>query len=172
MYLCILYMYTCSKKWYDVPMKVKEGDSVEDKKKYYTRSRAKCNAEYLQTLDEIKIRVPKGKKDEYKAAAKIAGKSMNQFIIDCIEQSPEKGRCDNMKKYKDMTMEEIMKTVKKGGDDKEKLNQMVADHLDTLDLPDSALSVIRETPIDVMAEVFGGLMTSEEVVNFICGGCL
>lgn len=75
-----------------------------------------------------------------------------------------------MKKYKDMTREEIMKTVKKGGDDKEKLNQMVADHLDTLDLPDSALSVIRETPIDVMAEVFGGLMTSEEVVNFICGG--
>lgn len=56
-----------------------------EEKKYYTKTRAKCNAEYLQKLDEIKIRVPKGNKDRFKSAAKAAGKSMNQFIIDCIE---------------------------------------------------------------------------------------
>lgn len=58
---------------------------MEEEKKYYTKTRAKCNAEYLQKLDEIKIRVPKGNKDRFKSAAKAAGKSMNQFIIDCIE---------------------------------------------------------------------------------------
>lgn len=62
---------------------------MEEGKKYYTKSRAKCNAEYLQKLDEIKVRVPKGKKDEYKAAAEAAGKSLNQFIIDCIEKGME-----------------------------------------------------------------------------------
>lgn len=60
---------------------------MEEGNKYYTKSRAKCNAEYLQKLDEIKVRVPKGKKDEYRAAAESAGKSLNQFIIDCIEKN-------------------------------------------------------------------------------------
>ena len=58
-----------------------------EEKKYYTKTRAKCNAEYLQKLDEIKVRVPKGDKDKYKAAAKAARKSMNQFIVDCIEKN-------------------------------------------------------------------------------------
>lgn len=58
---------------------------MKEEKKYYTKTRAKCNAEYLQKLDEIKIRVAKGNKDRFKSAAKAAGKSMNQFIIDCIE---------------------------------------------------------------------------------------
>lgn len=40
---------------------------------------------YLSTLDEIRIRIPKGKKDEYRSAAEASGKSLNQFIIDCIE---------------------------------------------------------------------------------------
>lgn len=62
---------------------------MEEGKKYYTKSRAKCNAEYLQKLDEIKVRVPKGKKDEYRAAAEAVGKSLNQFIIDCIEKGME-----------------------------------------------------------------------------------
>lgn len=42
---------------------------------------------YLSTLDEIRIRVPKGKKEEYKSASEASGKSMNQFIIDCIESN-------------------------------------------------------------------------------------
>lgn len=40
---------------------------------------------YLSTLDEIRIRIPKGKKEEYRSAAEASGKSLNQFIIDCIE---------------------------------------------------------------------------------------
>lgn len=37
-------------------------------------------------FDNLQIRVPKGKKDEYKERAKLAGKSLNQFILDCIEK--------------------------------------------------------------------------------------
>ena len=35
--------------------------------------------------DRINVTVPKGKKDKYKAIAQAQGKSLNQFIIDCIE---------------------------------------------------------------------------------------
>lgn len=40
---------------------------------------------YCSKFDDIKLRVPKGKKDEYKAKAAAEGKSLNQYIIDCIE---------------------------------------------------------------------------------------
>lgn len=37
-------------------------------------------------LDRVSIAMPKGKKDEIKAAAFVAGESMNQYIITAIEQ--------------------------------------------------------------------------------------
>ena len=51
--------------------------------------RKEANKKYLATLDEIRIRVPKGKKEEYKQMAEDAGKSLNQFIVDCIEKGQE-----------------------------------------------------------------------------------
>lgn len=51
--------------------------------------RKEANKKYLATLDEIRIRVPKGKKEEYKELAEKAGKSLNQFIVDCIEKGQE-----------------------------------------------------------------------------------
>ena len=40
-----------------------------------------------QKYDRLFITVPKGKKDEYKAKAEQKGyKSLNQYIIDCIER--------------------------------------------------------------------------------------
>ena len=39
-----------------------------------------------KNYDRINLVVPKGKKDEYKQMADAAGKSLNQFIIDKIEQ--------------------------------------------------------------------------------------
>lgn len=42
---------------------------------------------YLNSLDEIRIRVPKGKKEEYKKAAAAAGyESLNKFIESAIEE--------------------------------------------------------------------------------------
>ena len=51
--------------------------------------RKASNKKYLDKFDEIKIRVAKGKKDEYKQKAENVGKSLNQYIIDCIEGSEE-----------------------------------------------------------------------------------
>ena len=39
-----------------------------------------------QKYDRLFITVPKGKKEEYKAKAEAEGKSLNQYIIDCIER--------------------------------------------------------------------------------------
>lgn len=62
-------------------MKLKEGDLVTVSKKQLEYAK-----KHLAKLDEIKIRVPKGKKEEYKKMAEAAGKSLNQFIIDRIEK--------------------------------------------------------------------------------------
>ena len=42
--------------------------------------RKKANEKYLDTLDEIKIRVPKGNKDKIKVYAESHGESINGFI--------------------------------------------------------------------------------------------
>ena len=52
----------------------------------YTEAQAKATKEYLKKLDDIKIRVPKGKREEYRKLAIEKGySSLNQFIIDAIE---------------------------------------------------------------------------------------
>lgn len=51
----------------------------------YTKAQAKASAEYLKKFDEIKIRVPKGKKQEYMQKADAAGVSLTKYIIDKIE---------------------------------------------------------------------------------------
>ena len=64
---------------------MKEGDkvSVSEKQLQYAKT-------YISKLDEIKIRIPKGKKEEYKKIADTSGKSLNQFIVDCIEAKIKK----------------------------------------------------------------------------------
>lgn len=55
--------------------------------KYYNPKQAAHAAKYIKkNFDEIKLRVPKNRKDVYKAQAQLHGKSLNQFIIDCIEK--------------------------------------------------------------------------------------
>lgn len=51
----------------------------------YTKAQAKASAEYLKKFDEIRIRVPKGKKAEYMKQAEAEGKSLNQYIFDLLE---------------------------------------------------------------------------------------
>lgn len=48
-----------------------------------TKAKNKYNAE---NYERISLSVPKGDKEKYKAMADNAGKSLNQFIIDCIEE--------------------------------------------------------------------------------------
>lgn len=47
-----------------------------------TKAKNKYNAE---NYERISLSVPKGYKDRYKKAAAKQGKSLNKFIVDCIE---------------------------------------------------------------------------------------
>lgn len=72
-----------------------------------------------------------------------------------------------MKKYTEMTRKEIKDVVNRGGSDRVKLNEEVADYLDSLNLSSRAMDVITCTDISVMAEVFGGLMTAQQVEDYV-----
>lgn len=50
-----------------------------------SRKQLEYAKKHMEKLDEIKVRVRKGKKDEYKKRAEKVNKSLNQYIIDCIE---------------------------------------------------------------------------------------
>jgi predicted HicB family RNase H-like nuclease len=67
-------------------MQSKKGDIKMEKGYEYNKKYAQ---EYLKKFDEIKLRVPKGKREEYKAKAEAAGKSLNQYIIECVEKGLE-----------------------------------------------------------------------------------
>lgn len=56
----------------------------------YTEAQKKASIKYMaQKTDDIRLRVPKGLKDKYKKEADARGKSMTQFIIDCVEKEIE-----------------------------------------------------------------------------------
>lgn len=57
--------------------------------KIYTQAQAKATAHYMQDKHTIRVVVKKEKADQYKELASDAGKSLNQFIIDCIEKALE-----------------------------------------------------------------------------------
>lgn len=76
--------------------------------------RKESNKKYLASLDEIRTRMPKGKKDELKAFIEECGyPSMNQFVIDAVEYYKEAVLRD-MKKSEEADRE-IMK--KREGND-------------------------------------------------------
>ncbi len=52
-----------------------------------TKAHLEGNKKYLQTLDEIKIRVPKGQKAEIQAHAEARGESLNGFIKRAIKET-------------------------------------------------------------------------------------
>ena len=59
--------------------------------KHYEQ-RKKANEKYLASLDEIKLRVPKGQKEVIKAHAEEQGESVNGFIGRAIEEAIERDR--------------------------------------------------------------------------------
>ena len=50
-----------------------------------TEAQKRANEKYHAKMEEIKIRVPKGKKDEYKQKAKDKNQSLQQYIVSLIE---------------------------------------------------------------------------------------
>lgn len=53
----------------------------------YSEAQKKATAKYMKNkLDDIKVRVPKGKREVYKAHAERQGKSLNSLIIELLEK--------------------------------------------------------------------------------------
>ena len=50
-----------------------------------TEAQKKANNKYFEKIDDIKVRVPAGKKSEYKAQAEAHGLSLNAYIIKLLE---------------------------------------------------------------------------------------
>lgn len=54
----------------------------------YSEAQKKATAKYMKNkLDDIKVRVPKGKREVYKAHAERQGKSLNALIIELLEKN-------------------------------------------------------------------------------------
>lgn len=68
----------------------------EEKKGRYTEAQAKAAKKYLkESVEDIRIRVPKGQKDIIKAAAEQAGESLNTYVRKSIDQRMEREAADN-----------------------------------------------------------------------------
>lgn len=52
----------------------------------YTEAQKKATAKFMADKHTIRVVVTKSKADEYRDKAKAEGKSLNQYIIDCIER--------------------------------------------------------------------------------------
>ncbi len=66
---------------------------MTEKKSNYnglTEARKRANQKYLDKQDEIRIRAPKGSKDNIKKYAAAAGCSLNQYILDAVKMRMEK----------------------------------------------------------------------------------
>lgn len=66
----------------------------EERKSTYTGNtdaRRRANAKYLsETVEDVRIRVPKGQKEIIKAHADNQGESMNQFVVRAINEAMER----------------------------------------------------------------------------------
>lgn len=64
----------------------KEGEKMPVEKKTSDAQRRAVAKYHAEKVEDIKIRVPKGHKAMYKAAAAIRGLSLNQFAIDAMDE--------------------------------------------------------------------------------------
>lgn len=67
---------------------------LEEKKSSYTgqtEARRKASKKYLtETVEDVRIRVPKGQKFVIKSHAESQGESMNQFVTRAIKETMER----------------------------------------------------------------------------------
>lgn len=67
----------------------------EEKKGRYTEAQAKAAKKYLKgSVEDIRIRVPKGQKDIIKAAAESVGESLNTYVRNAIDRRMEQDNAD------------------------------------------------------------------------------
>lgn len=61
---------------------------MADEKRRYTEAQKRASQKYLkESVEDVRIRVPKGRKAIIKAHAEQQGESMNQFVIRAIDET-------------------------------------------------------------------------------------
>lgn len=56
----------------------------------YTEAQNKATQKYIsKAYDQFSVRVPKGKREIYKAHAEAQGKSLNQLVIELLDKDME-----------------------------------------------------------------------------------
>lgn len=55
-----------------------------------TQAQKNATQKYLKNFDDIKIRVPKGKREVYQELAKKQGKSLTALVLELLEKELEK----------------------------------------------------------------------------------
>jgi len=59
----------------------------------YTKAQKQASIKYLkENTDDIRIRVPKGKKDEYKQLAELNRMSLNAYIVRLLDEQHGRNR--------------------------------------------------------------------------------
>ena len=62
----------------------------------YTEARKKANIKYMQDkTDNIQLRLPKGTKERWRAAAELAGISMTKYVADAVEKQIDLDKIKN-----------------------------------------------------------------------------
>lgn len=69
-------------------------DMPRPKKQNQNESNRRAVALYHSKLDTIAVRIPKGQKDHYKAAAAAAGMSLNQFAVSAMDEKIDRDDLD------------------------------------------------------------------------------
>ena len=64
---------------------------MSEKKSRYTEAQAKAAKKYLkESVEDVRIRVPKGDKSKIQESAAAMGESMNAFVIRAIDETMER----------------------------------------------------------------------------------
>lgn len=72
-----------------------ENNMAEEKNEKRKEQMRKASEKYLkEKVEDIRIRVPKGDKAKYKQAADDFGLSLNQFVVDAMEEKIERGKSE------------------------------------------------------------------------------
>lgn len=66
---------------------------MEEKKSTYTDAQKKAIKKYLHdSVDDLRIRVPKGQKDIIKSYAEAHGESLNGFVVRAVNEAMERDK--------------------------------------------------------------------------------
>lgn len=84
----------------------------DEKKSRYTEAQAKAAKKYLkESVEDIRIRVPKGDKAKVQEHAATMGESMNSFVVRAIDETRSRDIGDNPSSTNPMLSLDVLKTA-------------------------------------------------------------